>query len=169
METKDDLLCPITYQVFKNPRVLPCGHTFDKEALTKLKKSKCPMCRESFILNQCAPNWIIIKYLNLDINENKSNESVQFTAQDAINEMNIIEKSDKIDKIINKILKAVRKTAILGKSHYVYKYNKFTITPRMIKSICKELNNKNFYTGNWDDIFWYGQLYIGWNYVHNYY
>lgn len=163
MESNDDFICPVTLDKFKNPQVLPCGHTFDKEVIKKLKRNICPLCKKAFMSRECVPNWILIKHLNLDINENKSNNIKSFNANDAKNEMNIIETGEKVDKIIDKIIKKIRKRSILGKSYCIYLYNKFTITPRIIKSICHELNNRHFYTGNWHDIFWYGQLYISWH------
>ena len=41
--------CPICYQLYKDPKVLPCQHSYCQECLNKLEKDKqvtCPECRE---------------------------------------------------------------------------------------------------------------------------
>lgn len=50
----NELTCPITLQVFNDPHIIDCGHTFEKEALMNLiKKSEkdhhsplCPVCQQ---------------------------------------------------------------------------------------------------------------------------
>ena len=41
--------CPICYQLYKDPKVLPCQHSYCQECLSKLEKNKqvtCPECRK---------------------------------------------------------------------------------------------------------------------------
>ena len=41
--------CPICYQLYKDPKVLPCQHSYCRECLNKLEKNKqvtCPECRK---------------------------------------------------------------------------------------------------------------------------
>ena len=41
--------CPICYQLYKDPKVLPCQHSYCRECLGKLEKNKqvtCPECRK---------------------------------------------------------------------------------------------------------------------------
>ncbi|XP_065904911.1 E3 ubiquitin-protein ligase TRIM71-like [Dysidea avara] len=44
----DNLSCPVCYQLFKNPKYLPCHHSYCEECLEKIQvrsKIKCPECR----------------------------------------------------------------------------------------------------------------------------
>jgi len=48
-----NLSCPVCYQVFKNPKYLPCYHSYCEECLEKMvKQSKitCPECRKEAII-----------------------------------------------------------------------------------------------------------------------
>lgn len=161
----NDLICPISHDKFKYPIVLSCGHTLDKDSIVNMKKSVCPLCKLSFNKNECKPNWILIKYLNLDIKFdniiiNKSLSINSFNANDAKNEMLKIEIND---KILNNLLKKIKKHAIRGNSSYVYVYNTFFITPRMINSLINKLRHRGFYTAKWSGFLWYGELYICWD------
>ena len=45
----DHVTCPICLQLYKNPKVLPCQHSYCQECLIKLEKDKkitCPECRK---------------------------------------------------------------------------------------------------------------------------
>ena len=45
----DNLACSVCYQVFKNPKYLPCYHSFCEECLDKIQKESkitCPECRQ---------------------------------------------------------------------------------------------------------------------------
>ena len=45
----DNLSCPVCYQLFKNPKYLPCHHSYCEQCLEKMQvKSKiiCPECRK---------------------------------------------------------------------------------------------------------------------------
>lgn len=44
----DHVTCPVCYQLYKDPKVLPCQHSYCQECLSKLEKNKqvtCPECR----------------------------------------------------------------------------------------------------------------------------
>jgi len=44
-----NLTCPICYQLFKNPKYLPCYHSYCEECLEKIavhSKIICPECRQ---------------------------------------------------------------------------------------------------------------------------
>ena len=52
--TEEILTCSICFEIFKNPKMLPCQHTFCKHCLLSLiqKKSKfyCPLCRKKVLI-----------------------------------------------------------------------------------------------------------------------
>ena len=44
----DSLTCPVCYQIFKNPKYLPCHHSYCEKCLEKMQvqsKIICPECR----------------------------------------------------------------------------------------------------------------------------
>ncbi|XP_048056059.1 nuclear factor 7, brain-like [Megalobrama amblycephala] len=47
--SEDDLSCPVCHEIFKDPVVLSCGHSFCKECLQQFWRTKetqeCPVCR----------------------------------------------------------------------------------------------------------------------------
>ncbi len=47
--SEDDLSCPVCHEIFKNPVVLSCSHSFCKECLQQFWRTKktqeCPVCR----------------------------------------------------------------------------------------------------------------------------
>jgi len=82
-ETETDLnfICPITQQLFRDPRIIiEYGHTVDKDALLNLVNKKCPVCICNFEENpRFFPiNWNIVSYLGISIaiNNNIDNYTV---------------------------------------------------------------------------------------------
>lgn len=58
--------CPVSLQPFKNPKVLPCGHTLDSASIKCLLKKVCPLCQSAFSSLSVLPtNWIVVQHLNL--------------------------------------------------------------------------------------------------------
>lgn len=58
------LKCPVMMDIMKEPSVLPCGHTFEKSALTRLTRGArrtgdCPSCRESFSIHDIQHNFAL--------------------------------------------------------------------------------------------------------------
>ena len=48
-----NLTCPICYQLFKNPKYLPCHHSYCEQCLEKMQvqsKIICPECRKEAIV-----------------------------------------------------------------------------------------------------------------------
>ena len=62
-----NLSCPVCYQVFKNPKYLPCYHFYCEECLEKMVKQckiPCPECRKEVIVpaggvKELASNFFI--------------------------------------------------------------------------------------------------------------
>lgn len=53
------LRCPVCRDIFKNPLVLPCTHSFCQECLqgtTKFSRNRCPLCRQDFAEGQAILN-----------------------------------------------------------------------------------------------------------------
>ena len=49
----DNLSCPVCYQLFKNPKYLPCHHSYCEQCLEKMQvqsKIICPECRKEVIV-----------------------------------------------------------------------------------------------------------------------
>jgi len=52
-KTTTNLTCPICYQLFKNPKYLPCYHSYCEECLEKMvvqSKITCPECRQEAVV-----------------------------------------------------------------------------------------------------------------------
>ena len=45
--------CPVCFEVYRDPRELPCGHIFCCEDLGKIRNGKCPTCKAPFRVDQC--------------------------------------------------------------------------------------------------------------------
>ena len=48
-KAQNNLTCPVCYQLFKNPKYLPCYHSYCEECLEKMQvqsKIICPECRK---------------------------------------------------------------------------------------------------------------------------
>ena len=49
----DNLSCPVCYQLFKNPKYLPCHHSYCEQCLGKMQVQSniiCPECRKEAIV-----------------------------------------------------------------------------------------------------------------------
>jgi len=67
--------CPICTEVYVDPRVLPCGHTFCLQCIESMSNDKgpgdqlaCPLCRKEFILpssgvSDLPKNFFVVNFL----------------------------------------------------------------------------------------------------------
>ena len=87
-DLKDQLNCTICFEQYKDPKILPCHHSFCKECLEKtLQKTgrrrttilNCPICRKSVQLTdrgvQALPSSFFIDYL-LELHQKMENFSI---------------------------------------------------------------------------------------------
>lgn len=51
--------CNICFDIFKDPRILICGHTFCYKCIIRLSNLKCPICRKTFRIEYCTPNYAL--------------------------------------------------------------------------------------------------------------
>ena len=66
--------CPVCRQVFTDPRVLPCGHTFCLQCIdawrnakrTTMKKMPCPLCRKMFLLPKSGVGGLPTNFFVVD-------------------------------------------------------------------------------------------------------
>ena len=61
-EIPEELICPITQELFKDPVLIPCGHTFSRDPLLAWLRGGgdgCPVGREPFTEQQLVTNFSI--------------------------------------------------------------------------------------------------------------
>ncbi len=70
LNVPDEYLCPITRNTMKEPVSLPCGHTFEKDALANWirQKNECPSCRKP-ITGGMTVNWSLKSLIDRSLNK----------------------------------------------------------------------------------------------------
>ncbi|XP_048050744.1 uncharacterized protein LOC125270812 isoform X1 [Megalobrama amblycephala] len=61
---RESLRCSICQDLFRNPVIIPCGHSFCKDCITRLwdqGMSRCPQCKQTF---NNRPDWLHAKELS---------------------------------------------------------------------------------------------------------
>ncbi|CAF1038583.1 unnamed protein product [Didymodactylos carnosus] len=63
---QDALICPITYEIFRNPVVAEDGHTYEKEAIVDWinKDGTSPITRERLTVDGLRPNYTVKKLVD---------------------------------------------------------------------------------------------------------
>uniref|UniRef100_A0A8C8RN87 Tripartite motif containing 50 n=1 Tax=Pelusios castaneus TaxID=367368 RepID=A0A8C8RN87_9SAUR len=69
-ELEDQLLCPICLEVFKEPLMLQCGHSYCKSCLGSLlcnldQQVLCPECRQTVDCSTSSPNVTLARVIEL--------------------------------------------------------------------------------------------------------
>uniref|UniRef100_H3C0T2 Tripartite motif containing 35-28 n=1 Tax=Tetraodon nigroviridis TaxID=99883 RepID=H3C0T2_TETNG len=57
-----EMTCSVCRDIFKDPWVLPCSHSFCQECLqgsVNPRGRRCPLCRESFVEGRAVPNRVL--------------------------------------------------------------------------------------------------------------
>ena len=63
--------CPICMEVYRDPRFLPCGHTFCRQCVGELRKLNCPLCRKRFRLPANGVGYLPKNFALLELLETK--------------------------------------------------------------------------------------------------
>ena len=122
---------PISFEYFKNPKILECGNTLDHEILSGIKKEnknfKCPLCNTIIKYNKIDDipnNWLICNLLNIEIKKENIDEKKDYYSKKNLNLIasNIIDKE--IETIFNDLLVKISLTASNGYFTYRYQPNK---------------------------------------------
>ncbi|XP_066196200.1 E3 ubiquitin-protein ligase TRIM35 [Sylvia atricapilla] len=69
---KEELLCPICYEPFREAVTLPCGHNFCKSCLNKSwenRRRSCPVCKENSSLHDLRVNYTLNNLVELILKE----------------------------------------------------------------------------------------------------
>lgn len=64
---RESLRCSICQDLFRNPVIIPCGHSFCKDCITRLWKqdvSRCPQCKQTFNNKPALKDWLHAKELS---------------------------------------------------------------------------------------------------------
>jgi len=64
----EEFECPICAEKYKDPRVIPCGHTFCRPCIEALRTLRCPLCRQRITLpgngvGDLPKNYFIVNFL----------------------------------------------------------------------------------------------------------
>lgn len=81
----ENLTCPVCYGIFKNPKFLPCHHSYCEQCLEKMQaesKIACPECRKEVTVplggvKELPNNFFINRLVDELILQNKVNSGVQ--------------------------------------------------------------------------------------------
>jgi len=148
----DDLTCPITLDVFKDPVFIPeCGHTFDRNGLNSLSTKYCPICKNSFSgnTNDFMTNWVIASILGISIKQidgenvkdNPKTKLLEYDATKATHDRQIY-----VDKHANALLlfalSKIKTIAVDG--GYSFDLNLSHVHPLVLSQVEKELHARKF-------------------------
>uniref|UniRef100_A0A3Q2V7L3 RING-type E3 ubiquitin transferase n=1 Tax=Haplochromis burtoni TaxID=8153 RepID=A0A3Q2V7L3_HAPBU len=68
-KSEKDLSCPVCHDIYRDPVILSCSHSFCKNCLqtwwTKKQKKNCPLCKKINLSND-PPRNLVPLYLNID-------------------------------------------------------------------------------------------------------
>ena len=101
----DSFLCPITYEIMKEPVHFPCcGNTCDKSSFINSKSYTCPWCRKYITISHLVPNRIVAsqidEYIKSQSNTNNTNNTNMY--KPFINETTfLLAKMEQKDSIYN--------------------------------------------------------------------
>ncbi|CAF1169032.1 unnamed protein product [Didymodactylos carnosus] len=74
--SKDSLICPITFEVFRDPVVAEDGHTYERQAITDWikKDGTSPITRQKLTIDTLRPNYTVKKIVE-EIENNQQQKS----------------------------------------------------------------------------------------------
>lgn len=148
MTQNNDFNCPITMEPFKIPVFIPqCGHTFERNAVIKLKNKKCPVCNNAIIGDpkNFPINWVIASHLNLNIEKisNNKQEISSYNAIDAEKEVDLFIEEN-VNKIVNNLLIKVKEKSSQGFTYHNENNFYGNYSSVVSKHVIKKLQSKGF-------------------------
>jgi hypothetical protein len=152
---RDELLCPISFEKFKHPLVLDCGHTIDKTSFDNLTNKKvCPICNSANNSTDRV-NWVVVSLLGLNIQGNSlAKTNKRFTAKEAAQIMITQAKSYAENLVDTKIMDLISKQIDARKRILEYDVEDSQVRNELIRILHDTLNYQVSYQSTKLTITW---------------
>lgn len=115
-------MCPVSLEAFRDPRVLPCGHTLEYFSIKGVKGPvfRCPLCKSIFLHKERLPvNWLVAQFLGLNVcNDQKSIAQEQ---KDIAMRMRRERGQKYITKNLECVMNEVKKKSVRGECQLTYR------------------------------------------------
>jgi len=143
--------CSVTLEVYRDPRVLPCGHSIEwRVALEMLRRHtnpKCPVCLEKWC-TEPPPNWALRDVLNITDEPDKQHANL---AKEMGNTSAAVV-SRMVQTTLSHVMKQIRKKSAQGyTSHSICMYDMifpfftpFDVREKIMKSMVTLLKKNGF-------------------------
>uniref|UniRef100_A0A8D0G0A4 RING-type E3 ubiquitin transferase n=1 Tax=Sphenodon punctatus TaxID=8508 RepID=A0A8D0G0A4_SPHPU len=118
-ELEDQLLCPICLEVFKEPLMLQCGHSYCKSCVVSLsceleQRFLCPVCRQAVDCSSSPPNVMLARVV----------EALQTMGDSGINQESCLEHHNPLSLFCEQ-----DKEVICGLCGIIGNHRKHRVTP----------------------------------------
>lgn len=136
--TEEIFVCPVSLEEFKDPRILPCGHTLEFSSIKGIVIPKCPLCKRVFSKKESFPvNWVVAQHLGLNISPPSKTIAEEHHA------MALSIRSERAETYINnnleKILDGIKKKSMQGECNLQFRLSMPWYESTVIKKEAKRL------------------------------